>query len=132
MKSLLLFIVVCSTLSGCATKQYPIAPKVSVEESTVFDCQAVKQEITKTHCVQDEIAKAGKYNESTVLGFMEDFGIGIGMTRHSAESHVKERLEQLATLKTEKCRDDRFKGKEEFKEEPLPEVSSATEEISGK
>jgi hypothetical protein len=105
---------------------------VSVEESTVFDCQAVKQEITKTLGVQDEIAETGRINGSTVLGFMEEFGIVISTTRHSAERHANERLAQLVTLKTEKCRDDRFAGKEKFKEEPLPEVSTAKAEISKK
>jgi hypothetical protein len=132
MKLLLLFIIVCSALSGCVTKQYPIAPKVSVEESTVFDCQAVKQEISKTYSVQDEIAKTGRINGITVLDFMEDFGIGNGMSRHSAESHANERLAQLVTLKTEKCRDDRFAGKEEFNEELLPAVSTAIAEIPKK
>ena len=105
MKYALLAVVTIAIIaqSGCATKQYPMAPAISAEESSVLDCQAVKQEIAKTHSMQEEIDRTGSFDGRTVLGFMGDFGVGNGMAKSSAYQKSQDRLTQLEALKASKC-----------------------------
>jgi hypothetical protein len=91
-------------LSGCATKQYPQAPAVTNEEATSFDCKALDQEIAKAHSVQQEIQRTGDFDGRTVLGFLGDFGIGNGMAKSEATKKAQERLTQLESLRSVKCK----------------------------
>lgn len=107
MKYLLPYALLASALilSSCATKQYTQAPAVSPEESAVFDCPTIKQEIAKCHSVQEEIDRTGDFDGRTVLGFLGDFGVGNGMAKSTAEQKAKDRLYQLESLKVAKnCR----------------------------
>lgn len=97
-------ILICSSLLGaCATKQYPQAPAVTGEETVTFDCKAIKQEIAKTHSIQQEILSTGQFDGRTVLGFMGDFGVGNGMAKSEATKKAQARLNQLESLKQVKC-----------------------------
>lgn len=103
MKKLVLVVVIAGVLSACATKQYPQSPAVTGEETAAFDCQAIKQEIAKTHSVQQEIESTGEFDGRTVLGFLGDFGIGNGMAKGEATKKAQARLNQLESLKAVKC-----------------------------
>ncbi|KAA9001696.1 hypothetical protein FJU30_05220 [Affinibrenneria salicis] len=98
------FIAIVFLLSACATKQYPQAPSVTADESAVFDCRALSQEIAKTKSVQSEIERTGEFDGRTVLGFLGDFGIGNGMAKSEARQKASARLSQLTKLKAaRKC-----------------------------
>ncbi|WP_112197822.1 hypothetical protein [Rahnella sp. NRRL B-41462] len=103
MKNIFMIAASLFVLSGCATKQYPQAPAVTGEESSAFDCQAVKQEIAKTHSIQKEIETTGEFDGRTVLGALGDFGIGNGMAKSEATKKAQVRLNQLQALDSAKC-----------------------------
>ncbi|EPK3183957.1 hypothetical protein L8P14_05355 [Enterobacter kobei] len=103
MKKLALLVLSLGFLSACATKQYPQAPAVTGEETSAFDCQAIKQEIAKTHSIQQEIESTGEFDGRTVLGVLGDFGIGNGMAKSDARKKAQARLNQLESLKQVKC-----------------------------
>lgn len=104
MKKLALIAFGVLVLSGCATKQYPQAPAVTNEEATSFDCKALDQEIAKAHSVQQEIKRTGDFDGRTVLGFLGDFGIGNGMAKSEATKKAQDRLTQLESLRSVKCK----------------------------
>ncbi|HFP9265114.1 MULTISPECIES: hypothetical protein [Klebsiella] len=106
MKMIALGVLAVVALSGCATKQYPQAPAVTGEESAALDCKAIKQEIAKTHSVQQEIESTGEFDGRTVLGVLGDFGIGNGMAKGEARKKAQARLNQLEALKSIKCEGD--------------------------
>lgn len=91
-------------------KQYPQAPSVTSEESAALDCAAIKQEIAKTHSIQNEIETTGQFDGRTVLGALGDFGIGNGMAKSEARKKAQARLQQLESLKTVKCSDSKVSG----------------------
>ena len=91
-------------ISGCATKQYPQAPSVTSEESAALDCAAIKQEIAKTHSIQNEIETTGQFDGRTVLGALGDFGIGNGIAKDDARAKATVRLSQLTALQEKNCR----------------------------
>ncbi|ATY02258.1 hypothetical protein [Klebsiella aerogenes] len=110
MKNLMMVIAGMFVISGCATKQYPQAPSVTSEESAALDCAAIKQEIAKTHSIQNEIETTGQFDGRTVLGALGDFGIGNGMAKSEARKKAQARLQQLESLKTVKCSDSKVSG----------------------
>ncbi|AEG99111.1 MULTISPECIES: lipoprotein [Klebsiella] len=110
MKKLMMVIAGMFIISGCATKQYPQAPSVTSEESAALDCAAIKQEIAKTHSIQNEIETTGQFDGRTVLGALGDFGIGNGMAKSEARKKAQARLQQLESLKTVKCSDSKVSG----------------------
>ncbi|CAM7881658.1 TPA: hypothetical protein ACJ2PE_003362 [Klebsiella pneumoniae] len=110
MKKLMMVIAGMFVISGCATKQYPQAPSVTSEESAALDCAAIKQEIAKTHSIQNEIETTGQFDGRTVLGALGDFGIGNGMAKSEARKKAQARLQQLESLKTIKCSDSKVSG----------------------
>ncbi|HBR5825847.1 MULTISPECIES: hypothetical protein [Klebsiella] len=110
MKKLMMLIAGMFVISGCATKQYPQAPSVTSEESAALDCAAIKQEIAKTHSIQNEIETTGQFDGRTVLGALGDFGIGNGMAKSEARKKAQARLQQLESLKTIKCSDSKVSG----------------------
>jgi hypothetical protein len=103
MKKIILGMMAVFLVSGCATKQYPQAPAVTGEESSALDCQAIKQEIAKTHSIQKEIDTTGDFDGRTVLGFLGDFGIGNGMAKSEARKKAQARLTQLQSIEAVKC-----------------------------
>ena len=90
-------------LTACATKQYPQAPAVTDEEAVSLNCQALQQEIVKTHAIQQQITQTSSFDFRTVMGFMGDFGIGNGLARRTASEKAKSRLSQLEALRDVKC-----------------------------
>ncbi|KHE06420.1 hypothetical protein [Citrobacter braakii] len=106
MKKILVVSVAIGLLVGCATKQYPQAPAVTGEESAALDCTGIKQEIAKTHSVQNEIESTGQFDGRTVLGVLGDFGIGNGMAKSEARKKAQARLQQLESLKAVRCAND--------------------------
>lgn len=110
MKKIMLAVAALGLLAGCATKQYPQAPSVTSEESSALDCTAIKQEIAKTHSVQNEIETTGQFDGRTVLGALGDFGIGNGMAKSEARKKAQARLQQLEALKAVKCTDSNISG----------------------
>jgi len=96
-------ILVALTLSACATKQYPQAPAVTDEEAVSLNCTALKQEIAKTHGIQQEIKQTSSFDYRTVMGFMGDLGIGNGLARRTASEKAKSRLSELEALRDVKC-----------------------------
>ncbi|HFK3583016.1 TPA: hypothetical protein ACGZOX_005363 [Klebsiella pneumoniae] len=75
-----------------------------------LDCAAIKQEIAKTHSIQNEIETTGQFDGRTVLGALGDFGIGNGMAKSEARKKAQARLQQLESLKTIKCSDSKVSG----------------------
>ncbi|EDI7448178.1 hypothetical protein GD478_01755 [Salmonella enterica] len=94
-------LVIVST--GCATKQYPQAAVLTGEEARVFDCTAVNQEIAKARAIQNEIVVTNQFDGRSVLAFLGDFGIGNAIAHSDAQKKVNNRLNQLESLKVEKC-----------------------------
>ena len=90
-------------LTACGTKPYPQAPAVTDEEAVSLSCQALKQEIAKTHGIQQEIKQTSSFDYRTVMGFVGDFGIGNGLARRTASEKAKSRLSQLEALRDVKC-----------------------------
>ncbi|WP_158781556.1 hypothetical protein [Pantoea sp. BAV 3049] len=90
-------------LSGCALKQYPSSPPVSVVQSTQLDCSGVQKEIADQQQVQIKIDQTGQFDGLTVLGFLGDFGIGNGVAKSLAQKHADERMGQLKQLEQNKC-----------------------------
>ncbi|AIA72454.1 putative lipoprotein [Pectobacterium atrosepticum SCRI1043] len=103
MKKMIVLTFGIIALAGCATKQYPQAATVTGEESGIFDCKAIKQEIAKTRSIQNEIESTGEFDGRTVLGVLGDFGIGNGMAKGEARKKAQARLTQLQALETVKC-----------------------------
>ncbi len=99
MKKLMMLIAGMFVISGCATKQYPQAPSVTSEESAALDCAAIKQEIAKTHSIQNEIETTGQFDGRTVLGALGDFGIGNGMAKSEARKRRRHVFSSLNLLK---------------------------------
>ncbi|EHG5339362.1 hypothetical protein J5N09_002645 [Salmonella enterica subsp. enterica serovar Javiana] len=90
--------------TGCATKQYPQAAVLTGEEARVFDCNAVNQEIAKARAIQNEINVTNQFDGRSVLAFLGDFGIGNAIASSDAQTKVTNRLNQLESLKVEKCK----------------------------
>ncbi|AIR71481.1 lipoprotein [Dickeya fangzhongdai] len=103
MKKIIALALGVMALAGCATKQYPQAPTVTGEESAVFDCKAVQQEIARAHSIQQEIESTGRFDGRTVLGFLGDFGVGNGMAKDEARKKAESRLIQLQAIESSKC-----------------------------
>ncbi|MCG8710021.1 hypothetical protein JHU04_003296 [Brenneria sp. 4F2] len=91
-------------LTGCATKQYPIAAPVLPEEASAMSCKDIDREIAHVKSVQYQIERTGEFNGRTVLGFLGDFGIGNGIAKSDAREQAYERKRQLYSLQTVKCR----------------------------
>ncbi|EKL3980119.1 hypothetical protein PRH55_003552 [Morganella morganii] len=106
MKKIAVIIPFVLLLSACATKQYPQAAAVSGEESALMNCHDIKTEIAKTRSIQQEIEKTGQFDGKTVLGFLGDFGIGIGngIAKDDARAKATVRLSQLTALQEKNCR----------------------------
>lgn len=100
----MLIISALITLSGCATKQYPVAPPLSLEEANSLDCKGVEQDIARVKSTQQEIDRTGEFDGRTVLGVLGDFGIGNGMAKSEARKKAQDRLTQLEVLKVSKCK----------------------------
>lgn len=111
------FILTVTLLTACATKQYPQAPTLSSEEASTFDCKVINIEIAKAHSIQEQINQTGQFSGRTVLGFFGDFGIGNGMAKSDARQKVQNRLTQLESMKTFKCK--------------VPQPSSTLEPLGG-
>lgn len=90
-------------LYGCALKQYPASPPVSVVQTTQLDCRGVQKEIASQQQVQLKIDQTGKFDGLTVLGFLGDFGIGNGMAKSVAQKHADDRMAQLKALEKARC-----------------------------
>ncbi|RLM23647.1 hypothetical protein BIY29_10110 [Brenneria alni] len=91
-------------LTGCATKQYPIATPILPEEASAMGCKDLDREIAHVKSIQYQIERTGEFNGRTVLGFLGDFGIGNGIAKSDARDRARDRERQLYSLKTEKCR----------------------------
>ena len=76
-------------IAGCATKQYPQSPELSADEKNILSCEDVRKEIVKQESVISEINRTGNFDGRTVLGFMGDFGKGMGLTKDWAYRIVK-------------------------------------------
>lgn len=104
MKKIAVIIPFALLLSACATKQYPQAVSISVEESSLMDCRDIKKEIAITRSIEQDIEKTGEFDGKTVLGFLGDFGIGNGIAKGDAREKVSARLGQLMRLQENNCR----------------------------
>ncbi|WP_317418518.1 MULTISPECIES: hypothetical protein [unclassified Morganella (in: enterobacteria)] len=104
MKKIAVIIPFALLLSACATKQYPQAAAISVEESSLMDCRDIKKEIAITRSIAQDIEKTGEFDGKTVLGFLGDFGIGNGIAKGDAREKVSARLGQLMRLQENNCR----------------------------
>lgn len=98
-----LFMISVLIISGCATKQYPIASPVSFDEANILDCKGVEQDIARVQSVQQEIEQIGEFDGQTVIGFLGDFGIGNGLAKSDARKKAQNRLNKLEVLKVSKC-----------------------------
>lgn len=99
----ILLIVCVLIISGCATKQYPVASPLSLDEANTLDCKRVEQDIARVKSIQQEIERTGEFDGRTVLGALGDFGIGNGMAKSDARKKAQDRLNQLEVLKVSKC-----------------------------
>lgn len=98
-----LMILTVSLLAGCATKQYPQSPAMTVAEADAFQCKDVEVELVKAESIKREIESTGQFDGRTVLGFLGDFGIGNGLAKADASEKVNARIQQLQAIKPMKC-----------------------------
>ncbi|MGL5698830.1 MAG: hypothetical protein ACRCYL_06130 [Kluyvera sp.] len=98
------FVFSALLLAGCATKQYPQAPAMTVAEADSFECRDVKVELAKAQSVRKEIDSTGEFDGRTLLGVLGDFGIGNGMAKSDAYKKVDSRIQQLEAIKPLKCK----------------------------
>ncbi|ENL4045346.1 MULTISPECIES: hypothetical protein [Serratia] len=98
-----LLVISALLASGCATKQYPIAPPISQDEAKLLDCKGLEQEIAKVKSIQQEIDRIGDFDGRTVLGVFGDLGVGNGLAKSEARKKAQARLSQLESLKSVKC-----------------------------
>ena len=102
MNKKVLFIAILA-LSGCATKQYPVAAPVSLEEANTLDCNGIEGDIARVKSIQQEIEVTGQFDGRTVLGVLGDLGVGNGMAKPEARKKAQARLTQLENIKAIKC-----------------------------
>lgn len=100
---LLTIILAAIVMTGCATKQYPQATDLTVQEQSVFECKDVQVELAKAYSQKLKIDETGGFNAETISGFMLDFGIGNAMAKSKAYAQVNERISKLEELKKVKC-----------------------------
>ena len=84
-------IVAASTLSACATKQYPIATELSATETHLMGCRELVLEDARTEEIQLKINETASTNWRSVAGFLGDYGIGNAMAKSDAEKALSER-----------------------------------------
>jgi hypothetical protein len=99
MNKIITLTIICSALSGCATKQYAQVGGLSDAEKTVMSCHDYEVEMARTKGVQDTIHRQEEFDARSVLSFLGDFGVGNYMASSYAESGVRHRLDDLQTAR---------------------------------
>ena len=84
-------VVAASTLSACATKQYPIATELSSTETHLMGCRELVLEDARTEEIQLKINETATTNWRSVAGFLGDYGIGNAMAKSDAEKALSQR-----------------------------------------
>ena len=79
------------TVSGCATKSYPIALPLSSAEAERMTCNDLELEIIRAEQIENKINETGSFDGKTALGFLGDFGIGNGIAKSDARKAMSER-----------------------------------------
>lgn len=91
-----------ASVSGCATKRYPIATTLSPAEAAAMDCDDLNLELIRAQQVQAQIADTANVDWRSAAGFLGDFGIGNAMARSDADRAVTQRIMGLRAAQTEK------------------------------
>lgn len=102
MKTLILFTILFTVLSGCATKRYGRLQPVSETEAKLYTCKDIELELAKVTAFRDQVAEADDLNGASVAAFLGDFGIGNAMEHSAALDTANEREKQLRDLKAQK------------------------------
>ena len=90
------------TVTGCATKRYPIATELSAAESELLTCRELALETAKTEKIQSQITDTATTDWRSVAGFLGDYGIGNAMAKSEAEKALSERLESIRASQARK------------------------------
>ncbi|MFN7128407.1 MAG: hypothetical protein ACK4OJ_05020 [Brevundimonas sp.] len=84
--------LVAVSVSGCATKRYPIATQWSPAEAEAMDCNSLRLEMIRARQVQTQIAETADFDWRSVAGFLGDYGIGNAMAKSDADKAIRGRI----------------------------------------
>ena len=91
--ALLLCVVVLGT--GCATKRYGRMQPMTGYETTKYNCEDIKLELSKIDAFELQVAQGAQFSALSIASFLGDFGIGNLIERDAAIKTAKERRVQL-------------------------------------
>ena len=86
-----------TSLSACATKQYPIATELSATEVSLMDCRELILEDARTEEMQLKINETASTDWRSVAGFLGDYGIGNALAKTEAEKALSQRRASIKT-----------------------------------
>lgn len=99
---IVLSVIGMAVLSGCATKQYGRLQPLSSYEMRSYNCRDIAIELSKVDAFDEQIRDQARFNGSSALGVLGDFGIGNSMAKGGAEKSSIERRRQLQMLGAQK------------------------------
>jgi hypothetical protein len=88
--------------AGCATKQYPIATKLSPAVAEAMTCRELHLQRIEGEEIERQINETGQIDGRSVLGFLGDFGIGNAIAQNEARSALSERISSIRAAQVRK------------------------------
>lgn len=102
MRNTILIVGCAIALSGCATKQYPIALELTPYEAQGFSCDQLDLELARAYQARGQVANIANPDWRSAAGFLGDFGIGNAMARSAADKALSKRTADLHGAKIAK------------------------------
>lgn len=90
------------SLSGCATKRYPIATPLGPAEQGAMTCQQLELELARTEVVRKRISDTAEVDWRSVVGFIGDAGIGNAIAKKDAEKAIAARVASVRAAQAAK------------------------------
>lgn len=88
--------------AGCATKQYPIATRLSPAVAEAMTCRELHLQRIEGEEIERKINETGQFDSRSVLGFLGDFGIGNAMAQNESRSALSERISSIREAQVRK------------------------------
>jgi hypothetical protein len=90
------------SLSGCATKRYPIATKLGPAEQSTMTCPELELELARAEMVRMRISDAAETDWRSIAGFIGDAGIGNFLAKKDAEKAIDARVASILAAQAAK------------------------------
>lgn len=103
MKKTIVFAGLTLALSGCATKQYPIALELTSYEAQALTCDQLELELVRAYQARGQVANIANPDWRSAAGFLGDFGIGNAMARGAADKALSKRIADIHAAKSAKA-----------------------------